>query len=396
MTTDVPDEPDDAAGTPGDVPEHSTDEVPAPAHADELPEAPPQVQLIDASDLSWVDRPQETEEHLERRRLRREAHKEKVRRKRRKRKVLRIIGITMISLLVLAGTWFQLTLGGLGRMPSSHGQAGLNTPGTTMLLIGRNPAEAADAAVTSSGWRRGFASGDLVMLLHLTRDHRSMFVISIPADSVLPIPGGGSGKLADAYTRGGQNLYVRTIETYTGIAMDRVAVMDMNALREITDILDGVVVTVPRPACQLPAGPRRLDGQQTLDFMALPTDCPEVRDLDRVERQQLVLRSLMRGAVDGGKVTNPFTLNRLLHATASNLTLEKGFSYPSMAGMLWSMRGLRTSNTTFLTMPVADSPYGTDGSVLLDHAKDAPLWDALRRDRIADYLALDQDATVLR
>lgn len=392
MTTDAPDEPNRAEATP----DESSPDAALPSLADELPEPPPQVNLIGDADLSWLDEPQATEEQLERRRLRREAHKEKVRRKRRKKKALRVVGIGTAALLVLVVIWFQWTLGGLSRMPASHGQAGLNTPGTTMLLVGSNPAEAADASIPGTGWRRTFATSDLVMLLHLTRDHRSMFVISIPADGTLPIPGGGTGKLSEAFARGGQKLYVRTIEQYTGIKLDRVAVMDMNALREITDHLDGVIVNAPRAACQVPAGPRRLDGQQALDFMALPTDCPEVRDLDRVERQQLVLRALMRGAVDGGKVANPFTVNQLLRATASNLTLEKGFSYPSMAGTLWSMRSLRTSNTTFLTMPVADQAYAPDGSVVLDHAKDAALWDALRRDRIADYLTLDQDATVLR
>jgi len=358
----------------------------------------PEPKLTKDDDLAWVDRPQETEERRERRRLRREEHKKKVRRKRRTRRVAMVAGIGFALFLVLGVVWFQWTFGGLERMPAASGQAGVNTPGTTMLLIGGNPSEPDARAIPGTTWEHDIATSDLVMLLHLTRDNRSMFVISIPADAILPIPGNGEGKLAEAYAAGGTALYARTIESYTGVALDRVAVMDMNALRVITDELDGVIVNVPREACGVTPGPRRLDGSQALLYTAL-APCMPRKDLDRVERQQSLLRALMRGAVDGGKVANPFTVNSFLKATASNLTLEKGYSYPEMLGTLWSMRKLRTTNTTFLTVPVADQPHikvnGAD-AIQLDPAKDSLLWDALRRDRIADYLALNSDAEVLR
>ncbi len=387
--TDARDEQDPAAPTPDAEPSSVADELPAP---------PPQVALIDDRDLSWVDKPQETEEQRDRRRQRREAHKQKVRRKRRNRRLVRVAGVGFVTFLILSVIWFQWTFGGLERMPATAGQTGLNTPGTTMLLVGSNPSEPDAAAIPGSTWQHDIATSDLVMLLHLTRDNRAMFVISIPADAILPIPGGGTGKLAGAYARGGAELYVRTIESYTGVALDRVAVMDMNALRVITDELDGVVIDVPREACGVPPGLRRLDGSQSLAYTALEPCLPR-KDLDRVERQQSLLRALMRGAVDGGKVANPFTVNSFLKATASNLTLEEGYSYPEMLGTLWSMRKLRTATTTFLTVPVADEPNitvaGAD-AIQLDPTKDALLWDALRRDRIADYLALNSDAEVLQ
>jgi LCP family protein required for cell wall assembly len=224
-----------------------------------------------------------------------------------------------------------------------------------------------------------------------------MFVISIPGNSLLPIPGHGNGRLGQAYDTGGEKLYVRTLESHTGVRLDHVAVLDLNGLREITDEVGGIVVDVPREACGLPPGLRRLDGQQALDYMALQPCLPR-KDLDRVEREQGVMRALMRGAVDGGKLTNPFRVNKVLRSTAGHLTLEDGFGYPGMIGQLWSMRKLRTSNTTFLTVPVAARPNGRVGGqdvINLDPAKDQELWTALRQDRIADYLALSADADVL-
>jgi hypothetical protein len=116
-----------------------------------------------------------------------------------------------------------------------------------------------------------------------------------------------------------------------------------------------------------------------------------------VERQQSLLRALMRGAVDGGTLTHPLTVSRMLRASAGHLAVEKGFSYPAMLGTLWSMRHLRTSNTTFLTIPVAPKPLATENGsdyVLLDEHADQQLWTALRRDQLAEYLALHGDAAV--
>jgi LCP family protein required for cell wall assembly len=388
VTQDPPDEQHEAVPTP--------DPVPAPSVAEELPEPPPQVELISDADLKWLDEPQLSDEERERRHERKERHKTRVRKQRRLRRWLRITGVVVATLLVLSVFWFQWTFGGLDRMPASAGQAGLNTPGTTMLLVGSNPSEPG-AAVAGRGWQAALHRSDLVMLLHLTRDNRSMFVISIPGRSLVPIPGHGKGRLGQAYDTGGEKLYVRTVEELTGVRLDHVAVMDLNGLREITDEVGGIVVDVPSEACGIPPGLRRVDGQQALDYMALQPCLPR-KDLDRVEREQGVMRALMRGAVDGGKLTNPFRLNKILRSTAGHLTLEKGFGYPGMLGQGWSMRKLRTTNTTFLTVPVAAKPsakVGQDDVVLLDEAKDEALWDALRKDRVADYLALSSDADVL-
>jgi LCP family protein required for cell wall assembly len=282
-------------------------------------------------------------------------------------------------------------------VPDSVGQAGAVAPGTTILLVGSDPGAGSPERSTRIGWRDDLVRSDLVMLLHLTSDHRALFVISLPADSIVDIPGVGPGTVSDAATAGGPRLVARTVEELTGTRLDRLAVLDLNAYREVVDVLGGVVVTVPRAVCGLPTGPRRFDGQAALDYIGLQPCMPR-KDLDRVERQQSLVRALMRGAVDGGTITRPLALNRMLRSTARHLALEDDFSYPRMLGLLWSMRHLRTSNTTFLTVPVAAQPLATqDGTdyVLLDEAADGELWTALREDRLAEYVALHPDAVAL-
>jgi LCP family protein required for cell wall assembly len=336
----------------------------------------------------------------EARRLRHERrleHNRRVHRRRRRRRILVATATAAALVLVLGGAWFWWTFGGLDRMPDSVGQAGAVAPGTTILLVGSDPGLSAPGRSHRAGWRDDLVRSDLVTLLHLTADHRALYVISLPADGVVDIPGLGPGTLSDAATSGGSRLVARTVEQLTGVRLDRLAVIDLDAIAEMVDLLGGVVVDVPRQACGLPTGPRHLDGRAALAYVALQPCLPR-KDLDRVQRQQSLLRALMRAAVDGGKVTQPLTMSRVLRAGARHLALEKGFSYPSMLGTLWSMRHLRTSDTTFLTVPVAAKPLPTrNGSdyVLLDEQADRQLWTALRRDRLAEYVALHSDAAVL-
>jgi LCP family protein required for cell wall assembly len=349
-------------------------------------------------DQAWLEvSPEEAEARRQRHHERREEHRRKVRRRKRRKRILIGSSVALASLLVLGIVWFWWMFGSLERMPQSVGQVGAEAPGTTILLIASDPGKADTSRGIEGGWRGNLDRSAMVMVLHMTASRHALFVISIPADGVVQIPGVGPGKLSDAATAGGPRLVARTVEEMTGVRMDRLAVLDLNAFREIVDVLDGVVIDVPRESCGLPAGPRRFDGQAALDYIALQP-CMERKDLDRVERQQSLVRALMGATLDGGMLTHPFAVNNMMHATVSHLALEQGFSYPSMVRTLWSMRHMRTGNTTFVTVPVAAKPFATQDStdyVLLDEEADQGLWIALREDQVGQYLALNTDADVL-
>ncbi|MET3962269.1 LCP family protein required for cell wall assembly [Marmoricola sp. OAE513] len=392
-------EPPDPESASESAPQPPGRELPKYNALEDLPEIDPDRSLLSDEDLSWVDEPGLSDEEIERRRERREERRRKVHRRRRNKRLLKAAGVLFATFVVLFAFWFYWTFNGLERMPASAGQAGLDTPGTNILLVGVNPEEPDEQKIPGRGWPQAFAASDMVMVLHLTRDNDAMYVFSIPGDSLLPIPADGAqpavqGKLEDAFRRGGQELYVKTVEQFTGAQMDRVAVLNLNALRDITDDVGGVIMDVPVAACNIPAGPRRFNGAQSLQYVALQK-CFGGSDLDRVQRQQGLLRALMRGAIDNGSAANPFTISKLLKATASNLTLEKDFSYLSMFGQTFSMRGLRSSSTAFITVPYAEDPFaGGADTITLDPDKDAELWDAMRRDRVGEYLNLNKDVTV--
>lgn len=348
-------------------------------------------------DLSWADRPEETEARRERRRARREEHRRKRRRKRRIRNVLLGVGFAGAVVVVVIALWLHSILGGISRMPAVAGQAGADTPGTNYLLVGRNPLDHDDPLSAGPLWQGAMAASDLVMVIHVSRDHRSAYVVSIPGTALLPIPGQGRGTLHDAYATGGAPLYVRTLEEWIGARFDRVMAVSLNGIRETVDQLGGIVVGTPRDGCDFTRGQHRVDGQTALEYVAL-RPCLPSGDLDRVQRQQSLLKGVLHGIADGGAATHPLLITDILRSLARNLTLEDGFSTLSEISTAWSLRRLRTTNTTFLTVPVAADPFVTRGKqrlVRLDEPRDQQLWAALRTDTIGEYLQLTDDAAVL-
>ena len=94
------------------------------------------------------------------------------------------------------------------------------------------------------------ARSDAIMVLHLDANRRKAWVVSIPRDAWVPIPGHRDNKLNAAYSLGGPALFVQTLERLTGLRMDHLVVLDWTGLRRVTDAVGGVPVSMLSPACR--------------------------------------------------------------------------------------------------------------------------------------------------
>jgi LCP family protein required for cell wall assembly len=331
----------------------------------------------------------------ERRRQRRRRHE-----RRRRRRRIAITLLAVLVLLVAAGfVWFRYTVGGLDRIPGAL-PGGSDTPGTTILLVASDPG-AHDEVASGATWRQDLRHSDLVMLVHLPANREAIYAISVPGTTQLRLPGhpgtlgeteGGSPGDSAASTTKGSTGYVLALERATGVQVDRLAVLDLNAMREIVDELDGVTAQVPGDGCGVQAGPRRLDGQGALELIRLRPCLPQ-GDLDRVARQQAVFRALLAQLVEGGPLLNPFRLNRVAKSTFDHLAVNEGWGLWDMAKIAWSLRGTTPRTTTFLTAPTRTAK---DGTITLDPARSPELWQAVRDDRVDEYVALNRDAVAGR
>lgn len=322
------------------------------------------------------------------------------RRKRRSRRVLVIVLSTLLVLLLGAGGaawWFVNRLSSnIERIPdafpSDEGRpADVDDGSVTFLLGGLDGADKVDAT------GRGAARTDTIMLVHIPEGRESAYLVSIPRDTWVEIPGEGENKINAAYSFGGTQLFVSTIEQITGIHVDHLAIIDWNGFEALTDALGGVPLHFDEPVqladdTELPAGDHVLNGEQALQYVRERKGLPG-GDFDRVKRQQNYLRGLMNQMLSSGTLTDIGTVNEVTGAVGEAARVDDQLSATGMAQLGFSMRGLRSNNVTFLTVPTNGTGTSDDGQsiVIYDAERAGQLWAALQGGTMDTFLADNPD-----
>ncbi|GIH13115.1 hypothetical protein Raf01_12870 [Rugosimonospora africana] len=253
-----------------------------------------------------------------------------------------------------------------------------------ILLLGsdsRDPDEKANAGSRT----------DTIILMHMQADHKHAYLISIPRDTYVNVPGHGNNKINSAFAFGGLPLVIQTVEGFTGVHVDHLALIDFGGFQEVTDALGGVdmqvdqtITSIHPPHRVFKKGLDHFNGAQALDYVRQRYQFSD-GDITREKHQQQFLKDIMDKAASTGTLTNPGKLNGFLQAVTKAMTVDKDFS---LADMAWQFHGLRSSDLTFMTSPY--SGFGTrDGQsvVLADHDKASALYDAVAKDTVASYLA---------
>lgn len=260
--------------------------------------------------------------------------------------------------------------------------------GTSWLIIGSDTRsdltreERQNLHVGGGGQR----NTDTVMVLHYGAS--GPYLVSIPRDSYVTVPGHGQGKINSAYALGGPKLLTRTVEQATGLRLDHYAEIDFLGFTRVVDALDGVRICLDKPlrdeksGADLDAGCQNLDGRQALAFVRARYSDPE-GDLGRVKRQRQLLSALVEKGTSAPVVLNPFRLYPFLGAALDAVTVDKGTGVPSLTRMAWKVRGLTGGKGGTTTVPVTNTGLSVPGAgdvVVWDRAAARELFDQLRRD----------------
>lgn len=268
----------------------------------------------------------------------------------------------------------------------------------TILLVG---SDSRISAGDPTQWQAGAQRTDAIMLARVPADRTGAYVVSIPRDSWVEVPGHGMNKVNAAFSFGGPALMVQTVEQLTGVRVDHVAVVDFTGFRAMTDALGGVDITVAADTAdgrsRFTAGTHRMDGETALDYVRQRKGLPG-GDLDRVKRQQNWIRAVMSEALSRGIVQDPLELNAFLRAVTSSLAVDDGWTTGAMRDLAFDLRGVRSKDVEFMTAPVAGLGRSEDGQsiVRLDADAGEALWQAFRQDDLAAWVAEHPDAVLGR
>ncbi|MFJ5729976.1 LCP family protein [Streptomyces paradoxus] len=310
--------------------------------------------------------------------------------------------VVLSSVLVLggAGTYVwadtrlnqEVDLGALGaRVPAGEG--------TNYLVVGSDSREGLseqDRKDLNTGSAEGRRT-DSVILLHTGANGTTM--LSLPRDSWVTLPPyvdpdtgrsyrAAPDKLNAAFSLGGPDLLVRTVERNTGVRIDHYAEIGFAGFVGVVDAVGGVDLCLDRPVrdkdsgANLPAGCQTLDGAEALAFVRQRKQEAQ-GDLGRTRNQQRFLAALARKAATPSTLADPSKSFPTLDAGLDTLIVDEGTELADLMGLFEALRKATGGGGRRLNVPVADPDLRTSkgSAVKWDDRRARALFDALREDR---------------
>ncbi|MBK5237851.1 MAG: LCP family protein [Actinomycetales bacterium] len=240
--------------------------------------------------------------------------------------------------------------------------------GVNLLLVGSDSRAGTDPNVFDVD--PGSVLNDVNMILHISQDHKSATVVSIPRDMVVHFPdcpdggGGWTGPINATLNEGGLACVVLTVEALTGLSIPFAAEIQFNGVIEMANAIGGVDVCVADrieddyTQTYLDPGMHTLSGLAALQFLRTRHGVGDGSDLGRISNQQVFLSSLVRKLKSAETLTNPIALYGLAKAAVSNMTLSNSLNnVDTMVSIAMAMKDIPLDSIVFVQYP------GTTGGV---------------------------------
>lgn len=189
---------------------------------------------------------------------------------------------------------------------------------------------------------------DTMIIATIDEKHRSIKLTSLARDTYVDIPGHGEQKLNHAYSYGGSDLLIKTIEHNFYIDISNYVIVDFNSFSSIIDALGGVTVEVKEgelkelnkyiPECFEAstnkknkkmklvenAGAQKLNGYQALSYSRIRKNDNAI---ERNNRQRKVLQALLDEASTLNIFEMPKVLNAVLPYVKTNMDFNNILNY---------------------------------------------------------------------
>ncbi|MBB2892801.1 LCP family protein [Flexivirga oryzae] len=310
-------------------------------------------------------------------------------------KVTLLTLLTMLLIIVLAFVGFALYLNHVVTANIKHGDP---LPTATV----KPAADAGDAqnillmgSDTRSGSvknNRENARSDVIQLVHISADKKSVQVIHFPRDLYVPIPGHGKNKINAAFAYGGPALLAQTLSNLLGgVTINRYAIIDFKGFADLTDDLGGVKVYVAQPFSEkgygtFHKGYNTMNGEQALGFVRERHQLAQ-GDIDRGRDQQAWISAVARKTLSAGTLLNPLKLTRTVDDLTKYTEVDADTSASDLRGLAFDLRNLRSGDITYFTAPF--SGFASDpvaGSIdVVNEPQMKKLGQALYHDKMDTY-----------
>lgn len=274
----------------------------------------------------------------------------------------KIVKRTLIALaILLALTGIFLGWKFAANIVKIFGWGGLKDVLRTQKLDGEDQGRVNILLAGNSSDDEGHGGADLtdsIMLVSLDTVHKTGYILSIPRDLYVEVPGSGYAKINETYQdgekagfsaadypRGGMGLLEKVIAERFGVKPHYYALVNYTALQQAVDAVGGVTITVestdPRglydsspdlknnrqPLVKLPNGTVTLDGRTALNLARARgngrvTYGYAQSDFTRTEYQRKILVGLKQKAGSASTLSNPVKLSKLMDSLGNNVKTD--------------------------------------------------------------------------
>ena len=240
---------------------------------------------------------------------------------------------------------------------------------------------------------------DTLMLLHISPGNHDVTVLSIPRETMVPILScpavdGTTGQTAEpgqeelinaALDFGGPVCTWKTFEAVTGIHVDHFVELDFTGFEKIINDLGGVEVCLPfavddpDSGLDLSAGRHHIFGPQALAFWRTREDLGTGSDLERIERDQFLMISLLHGIEHSGLLHSPSKILDVVRDASDAMTTDDALDQNTILQIGDTMRDISTSQVQFITAPNIPDPEN-DNNVVFEQPQANELFNAIQHD----------------
>ena len=309
--------------------------------------------------------------------------------RRRRRRILLII---LLSAVLVVGLGAGAVAWKASSMLSSIARDPDMLPAPEVPVLPPTPDSPMNFLVAGADASDGGASrSDVLILGHISSDRRSVYLISLPRDLYVAVPGHGKNKINAAFAFGGMPLAVRTVEKLLDTHIQHAAWLDFDGLVAVSEKLGEITVWNSEASSVGPyhyaRGSIRLSGDALLTYVRQRHGLSD-GDLGRAERQRRVLKALAAKLFSREALSQPSELLAVLDQLSGLVTVDASLTNQAIIDLAGSMHLDNGKSVVTMQLPIAGFGRSPTGQAidLVDRKKLSRLAEALAADSLDDYL----------
>lgn len=216
---------------------------------------------------------------------------------------------------------------------------------------------------------------DTLILAHIDPAENHVTMVQFPRDLYVPLSTGQEDKI-NAALETGQGALVKTVESLTGLEINRYAQVNIAGFREVVDAIGGVSICITEPIPfdkqtgievtqeEIDESPLiKFDGERALRFVR-SRNFPDA-DFGRIRNQQRFLSAALNKVTSVGTILSPGRIGKLMAAARKNVQIDENTDLTELRSTLNRFKNFDPDNYEAYTAPNLGFGFAGEASIVI-------------------------------